>query len=173
MGSPRTDELLTLIQFNVWRALVDNMATLEFGNEWFESEDAISPFFSTSTDSHRCASDEKKDAKIPKCLQPTQLQREREHHPWIDLLPSPRLRDNLLLAEGRYDETDLCNDLIDFEGITHENTGLIVWDRPWDQAGWEMSERFVSKWTWAVKGCDELIMSTNCWRARRGERPLF
>jgi hypothetical protein len=84
------------------------------------------------------------------------------------------MRDNLLLAAAGsgYDEDALCNDLVDFYEVPHEKTGLIVWRDPWDPSGWEVSETFVRKWSWVLRGCRELLWSTNYWRGRRGEDVL-
>ncbi|KAJ0115063.1 hypothetical protein J7T55_001472 [Diaporthe amygdali] len=82
------------------------------------------------------------------------------------------MRDNLLLAAGLFDEDKLCNVLLEFEDIPNEKSGLVVWGEPWDPASWEASEAFIKEWTWAIKGCTELLNSTNFWRARRGERPV-
>jgi len=164
IGSPRTDLLLTLVQFNVFRALISNTFSLGFTMEWLD-EAAISPFCTGIFEQVRLSS--------PPSLHPTTLQRSISHHPWIDLFPFPQLRDNLLLAGDSYDETALCNDLVDFCDVTHENTGLIVWKEPWDPSGWEVTEAFLSKWSWVIIGCGDLVQSTNYWRAKRGERPLF
>lgn len=78
----------------------------------------------------------------------------------------------MLLAEDQYDEMALCNDLVEFCNIPNEKTGLIVWKDPWDPSGWEATETFVRRWKWVIKGCHELLESTNSWRKRRGEPPL-
>jgi hypothetical protein len=163
LGSPRVDQLLTLIQFNVFRALVYNTFTIGFTMEWLD-ENAVSPW-SLSTFANI-------DPSCPTSLRPTLLQRKISHHPWIDLFPIPKMRDNLLLAGDSYDETALCNDLIDFCDVPNEKTGLIVWSEPWDPSGWEVSAAFVAKWGWVIEGCDELVESTNHWRAKRGEKML-
>jgi hypothetical protein len=162
LGSPRVDQLLTLIQFNVFRALISNTSTLGFSMAWLE-EDALSPFPSQpALNIQSC----------PSSLHPTQTQRKVPHHPWIDLFPFPRLRDNLLLADGSYDEYALCNELVDFCDVPNEKTGLIVWGEPWDPFGWEATSSFLKRWGWVVKGCEELSRSTNYWRAKRGEGAL-
>jgi hypothetical protein len=166
LGCPRTDQRLTLIQFNVFRALVSNTYALGFTMEWLD-DDAISPFYSRSSNSSACST------SYPKSLTPTTLQKTTSHHPWIDLFPFPKMRDNMLLAAGLYSEAALCNNLIDFEDVTHDKTGLIVWKEPSDPSGWEVSEAFLKEWSWVVSGCDELVQSTNYWRAKRGERPLY
>ena len=109
---------------------------------------------------------------MPASLRPTTLQQTVEHHPWIDLFPIPRLRDNFLRAGDSFDEADLCNDLVDFHDITHDGTGMIVWDCPWESSGWEVSAYFLLKWPWLLRGCNELAASTNRWRATRGEPAL-
>lgn len=162
LGSPRVDQLLTLIQFNVFRALISNTSALGFTMDWLE-EDAISPWNSTSGSVI---------SSCPASLRPTAIQRTIPHHPWIDLFPIPQMRDNMLLAGDSYDEYELCNDLVDFCDVPNEKTGLIVWGEPWDPSGWEMSESFLSRWRWVVNGCVGLLASTNYWRAQRGEREL-
>lgn len=162
LGSPRVDQLLTLIQFNVFRALISNTSTIGFTMEWLQ-EDAISPWNSTY---------EPVNPSCPASLQPSPIQREISHHPWIDLFPIPQMRDNMLLAGDTYDEYELCNDLVDFCDVPNERTGLIVWGEPWDPSGWEISESFLNRWGWVVKGCVELLASTNYWRAQRGESEL-
>jgi hypothetical protein len=162
LGSPRVDQLLTLIQFNVFRALISNASTLGSSRDWLE-EDAISPRNSPS---------ESVSASCPISLRPTPIQKRITHHPWIDLFPIPQMRDNMLLAGDSYDEYELCNDLVDFCDVPSEKTGLIVWGEPWDPSGWEISESFLIRWSWVLKGCVELLGSTNFWRGQRGEREL-
>ncbi|CAG7952752.1 unnamed protein product [Penicillium olsonii] len=164
LGSPRADQLLTLIQFNVFRALVQNTSMVGFDMDWL-GEDAISPWCSRIPESQI--------ALCPTNLRPTSLQREVSHHPWIDLFPIPQLRDNLLSCYENFDEMALCNDLVDFYDVSHEKTGLIVWTSPWQPSGWEVSEDFLHKWSWVVKGCHQLVQSTNYWRSMRGEDPLM
>ncbi|KAF4635832.1 hypothetical protein G7Y89_g2270 [Cudoniella acicularis] len=163
LGSPRVDLLLTLIQFNVFRALLKNTISIGWSLDWLECDDMASPWNSTLEDNPPC----------PEALQPTLVQRSIKHHPWIDLWPIPKMRDNILLAGDSYDEDQLCNDLVEFEDVSNDQTGLIVWGEPWDPSGWEMSEAFLWRWEWAVKGCVELVESTNYWRERRGEKALL
>jgi hypothetical protein len=162
-GSPRSDQRITLIHFNVFRASVSNTFALGFTMEWLDDA-AISPFYSNSFDL--------RSDLYPKSLAPTAMQNTISHHPWIDLFPVPRMRENMLLAAGLYDEAALCNVLVDFEDVTHDKAGLIVWREPWDPSGWEVSESFLADWAWVVEGCNELAKSTNYWRQTRGEKQL-
>ncbi|KAI9925972.1 hypothetical protein ASPWEDRAFT_129854 [Aspergillus wentii DTO 134E9] len=163
LGSPRVDQLLTLIQFTVFRALVENTSMLGFTMDWLD-EETISPWYAGVSKT--------RISFCPTSLRPTSLQQEISHHPWIDLFPIPQMRDNLLQRYGDFDETDLCNDLVDFYDVSNDETGLIVWKDPWHPSGWEVSETFLRKWNWVVKGCDDLAKSTNYWRGIRGEKPL-
>lgn len=110
---------------------------------------------------------------LPPALQPTELQRSIPHDAWIDRLPCPRLRDNVLLLQGTFDAEEL---LMDFRGpdagSVDEFQGVIVWNEPWKQEGWEVTEGFVKKWGFLMKGCAEFMASTNRWREARGEEPL-
>jgi hypothetical protein len=111
----------------------------------------------------------------PKMLLPTSLQRMVPHHPWIDLFPIPKFRDNVLLAveAGLFDEDDLCADILDPEaGNNREQPGLIVWASAWDVCGWEVNIPFLNKWGSLLSGCPEIIEATNQWREKRGEKKL-
>lgn len=60
-----------------------------------------------------------------------------------------------------------------FEGYNDwEIRGCMVWGDPWRQDEWESSQGFVTKWGWLLKGCDDVVRSSNKWRASRGEEPL-
>lgn len=54
-----------------------------------------------------------------------------------------------------------------------ENMGFIVWGDPFRVEAWEVSEGFLTKWSWLLKtGCDPLLISTNSHRNARGEDPI-
>jgi hypothetical protein len=85
------------------------------------------------------------------------------------------MRDNMILLTGKYDHDDLCNDLVGglYEGFNDvEMRGMIVWSDPWHPDGWEITEGFVRKWGFLLRGCGKLIESTNRWRALRYEERL-
>lgn len=149
LGSPRVDLLLTLIQLNVFRALLSNTKTLEWDFQWLECGEPESPWTSTE-----------KSLPNPVCpdsLRPTCVQQAIPHHPWIDLWPIAKMRDNLLLAAGLFDEDKLCNVLLEFEDIPNERSGLVVWGEPCDPTPWEASESFIKEWACANRGCTELF----------------
>jgi hypothetical protein len=54
-----------------------------------------------------------------------------------------------------------------------QHKGVMVWADPWDISGWEMTETFVKKWGFMLKGCEEFVEATNFWRRRRGEDELL
>ena len=82
------------------------------------------------------------------------------------------MRDNLIRA-GDFDDDQLCMDIMGFWDMSTESCGLLVWGDPQDLANWEVSEEFIRKWPWVVGGCGELLVSTNRWRATRGEKLIF
>ena len=60
-----------------------------------------------------------------------------------------------------------------FEGYSDlEMRGMLIWGEPWRIDGWEVTEGFLRKWGWLLKGCDEMIEASNRWRGLRGEEPL-
>jgi hypothetical protein len=59
------------------------------------------------------------------------------------------------------------------DGGLNGRTGLIAWGEPWLQESWEIEEAFARKYKDFFNGCEELLESTNHWRAGRGEGPLI
>lgn len=168
-GFPRPEFLLGLTQLNFLRALFSNIDVLGLSASDMH-DDTISPFC-TANSWHA----EHSEINLPESLKPTKIQRSVFHHPWIDLLPSSKMRDNLILAGDTFDDIDLCHDLCGYRASykNEKHSGVIVWKDPWDSTGWEVTETFLRKWSWVLKDCWDLFRSTNHWRAKRGERPLF
>jgi hypothetical protein len=50
--------------------------------------------------------------------------------------------------------------------------GILSWSDPWEISGWEVTEKFVTRWAFLLQGCPDVIESANKWRALRGEDPL-
>jgi len=165
LGSPTSDHLLTLTRINVFRALAHNMHLIGWTMEMMD-DDAISPF-NLPMPQHSLPD------QIPPTLQPTRLQKSVMHHPWLDFFPLPKMRDNLIEAGDDWDDEQLCADIMGFWNQPDEESGLLVWGEPWDVRSWEVTESFLKKWQWVVRGCPELMNSTNAWRARRGEKLIF
>lgn len=174
------DHLIVLIHYNVYRACISNTLLLNLGD--------------LSNETCKILTSPPPPNPIPVSLHPTHLQQSIPHPCWIDILPDHKLRDNLILAQGFYDERSLFNDLVgevcnglgtcstsnspntsgvEFGDTEEERRGLIVWSDPWDVAGWEVTPGFLRKWGWMLRGCDELIAGSNRWRAQRDEEPLL
>ncbi|KAK8054818.1 hypothetical protein PG993_000045 [Apiospora rasikravindrae] len=87
-ADPCADHRLKLIQLNTINGFTRNAAALGFDFDWLICE-IVSPFglnsqFSTPSEPHS--------------LVPTSMQLSTRHHPWLDLFPFPKMRDNLLVA---------------------------------------------------------------------------
>jgi len=167
---PSDHKLLTLLHFNLVRALTQNVLLLCLDPDRMH-EDIDSPFL--SDEGRRLA------RILPPTLQPTTLQQLVPHHAEIDAFPCPGFRDNLLMAGGAIDGDELCVDML--YGVEDEwseeavggRTGLIVWSDPWLEGSWEVEEGFARKYGAMLVGCRGLIESTNYWRRSRGEAPLL
>ncbi|KAI5923676.1 hypothetical protein F4810DRAFT_202797 [Camillea tinctor] len=168
----RPENLVRLVQVNIFHALQGNADVLRLSTSWLLC-DSISPFgqygpspATIKTHPHTC----------PENLRPTALQLSVSHHPWIDLLPWPELRNNLLLLtrDELIDEDDLCHDVVEFDSSVScsDMAGFIIWGEPWDPRGWEASAAFLRKWAWTLHGCTSILEATNHWREKRGERKL-
>ncbi|CAG9987890.1 unnamed protein product [Clonostachys byssicola] len=165
-----SDHLMILIQFNVMRAVAFNkrlLSALEPDGIFYNYTPGILRVLPTLVNVQQ----------LPTSLHPTKTQSIIPHGGWIDIFPHPTWRDNFIQAEGRFNEYDLCSDILGglFQGelaAECERRGIVVWSPPWDFNGWELSEGFVRKWGWSIKGCNDVLEATNKWRLLRGEKPL-
>ncbi|TGO08956.1 hypothetical protein BTUL_0184g00020 [Botrytis tulipae] len=162
---PEGEKLLVLVKVNVFRALISNSMTLGIPSDVITNDDATSAFFPPSVDVDGILA-------LPPTLRPIDLQTQIPHHPWIDCLPVPQMRQNLIRAGNTYDVMDLCGDLVGLFSAGIGRTGMVIWGEPWDVTGWEVTEGFLERWGWTVKGCWDLFESTNRWRAERGQMAL-
>ncbi|EEA19245.1 hypothetical protein TMatcc_010199 [Talaromyces marneffei ATCC 18224] len=161
------DHLILLLQYNVLRATLINIKILS----------PLLTITSCSADTLNVLPKPSLPDQIPPTLWPTKLQQTIPHEDWVDIIPHPRWRDNVLLALGTFDEDELWSDTIGglFEGFPQseiERRGVIVWSPPWDICGWEITEGFWKKWGFLMKGCEDILDVTNYWRRQRGEEPL-
>ncbi|KAF7533141.1 hypothetical protein G7Z17_g13553 [Cylindrodendrum hubeiense] len=166
LKTPKPVSLPGLIRLNALNALSRNAASLGIPIDGLCRDELISPFNEPQGIT--------KWASCPESLRPTSLQLAVEHHPWTDLLPLPRFRDNIIkaVANGTLDEDVLCYELLDVTGGSQDAALLIVWGDPWDARSWEANVVFFRKWGWLLQGCTELVESTNRWRQNRGEAKL-
>lgn len=158
------DLLLSVTQLNGIRAMCMNATFICLTIDLLKDCDIASPF----------ATDQPWMLDLPPSLQPTALQKQVPHHPWIDLFPIPSIRDAMLKHLDQIDEEQLCEDL--FFGSPshpHSRTGLLVWGEPWDPSGYEFSENILRDQSWILLDASDVIQSTNYWRVKRGERPLL
>ncbi|KIY00020.1 uncharacterized protein Z520_04658 [Fonsecaea multimorphosa CBS 102226] len=169
-----SDHLISLIYYNVYRALISNTHMLGLDLNLMYTDDYPSPFLPLSQ------SATSNIRHLPPSLQPTELQKTMAHHPMWDLFPDAEIRDNILrYGEDNIDDLQLCLDMVGdgsytgLEGLdTQQTNGLIVWGEPWDSTGWEVTEFFARKWPFLLRGAFNAQKSTNKWRASRGEDPL-
>ena len=102
-------------------------------------------------------------SQTPATLSPTELQSCVPHFPYIDLIPFPSMRDQLLKSSQSIDRDEIWLDLA--------MGGFSVWgNTPWDKRGWEVHAEFATKWWWLMT--DEVLDESNFWRLQRGEEKL-
>ncbi|KAH6983868.1 hypothetical protein EDB80DRAFT_591987 [Ilyonectria destructans] len=170
-GAPRLEHLYILVRLNVLAAIARNATLLGFMFEGLCSPELVSPFNQQGPDFL--------SSIIPSqpflgWLRPTALQVTVRHHPWIDLIPIPRMRDNILraLRDGLLDNKTLGLDVLNVEDFHGDAACLIVWGESWDPKGWEASVPFLRKWGGLMEGCSTLLEATNSWRHKRGEKKI-
>lgn len=94
-------------------------------------------------------------------VRPTSLQKSVPHESWIDSVPFPKLRDNLIMYQDVYNTTEFYNDIANggSQGYQDDEVDMVLCD-PWGEEGWEMSEGFVRKWGPLLEGCEMLVRVT-------------
>ncbi|KAF5632282.1 uncharacterized protein FTJAE_7614 [Fusarium tjaetaba] len=100
-----SDQLLHLIQFNVYRAFISIKRTINT----ISLDPTTCPVFGP------CLDDTTRyppNPNIPSSLAPTALQLSQYHFPWINIMPFARFRDNLIRREGRFDNFELWRDMV-------------------------------------------------------------
>ena len=124
--------------------------------EQLSNNNGVSPFYDPSvtkgTEEAICA---ERFQHVSPDLRPTAAQIRYPHHPWIDTIPAPTLRQRLLEAISMdppmIDWDEFCDDL--------ENDGIVCWGStpenadlhsgsgaPWDVRSWEAQPWFLRKW---------------------------
>lgn len=161
-----------------------------FTEEMLCDENSLSPFFRSGAES----ADDMVKANIictvqrvfetlKPDLRPSSEQITVKHHPYIDILPFPMLRKNLITHQEEIDEDEFFQDVL---------TGLVCWgsagigrrDRevstgyastgtPWDVRSWEARVWFLEKY-WTLLGGEEgeLVRQSEWWRSIRGDDTL-
>jgi hypothetical protein len=100
---------------------------------------------------------------LPSSVVPTLKQQTVPHSPYVDMLPWSSLRDRMLTSLTAINEVEFVQDM--------GSGDLKVWgSTPWDPMAWEVGPEFARKWWFLMD--DEILRTTNFWRAQRGEQAL-
>lgn len=110
---------------------------------------------------------------LPVNLRPTATQQLIPHHPILDIIAWPTMRDKLILVFSQPPEvrppiatssTALVNLVYDIEDSAE---GVRIWgEDPCNAENWEAGEVVFSKWWWALDS--SIIGKSNEWRMERG-----
>jgi hypothetical protein len=161
------NRLITLVQFNVKRALLSNMALLGLmGRPPTEQASCqnipILPFPAPES--------------IPESLRPTELQLTQRYHPILASMPFPKARDDMIRNASKYSIDEMAADVYGglFEGSTTlDIRGVVVWGEPWMPEAWEFTEPFLRKWKFVIEDVSEMVSVSNRWREARGEERMI
>ncbi|CAH0040072.1 unnamed protein product [Clonostachys rhizophaga] len=198
-ASPCSDQLLNLVNYNTFRGLFINKALLATLSEHFPpgSNTAVNIMKGLPGQATVIPS----SSSIPTSLVPTRHQMRVPHATWMDFIPFPRMRDNLIRHNEEFDHRqfirDMIGDLLDElyfmrpsvktsppgthrvtlrdgldDQITATRNGLIIWGDPHIPDSWEATPGFFERWGWVLEGCVEIVKSTNYWRSLRNEEPI-
>ena len=114
---------------------------------------------------------------LPQNLRPTLVQLTNPHHPMMDLLPWPSVRDRLILmfaqpldfrAPIAASPTALVDLVYDIEDSAE---GVRIWaDDPYSAQNWEVGEKLFKNWWWALDA--DVLRRSNEMRLSRGANLL-
>lgn len=173
---------LRLKQFTTISALRASIESLGLTFTMLSNPETESPFYRgvLSKDVAKMIITKERFDDVAPHLRPTIAQIRHRHHPYLDGLPFPTLRERIIeacsLESPILDEEDLCDDL--------EKGGLICWGSylgdgnratgsgaPWDFRSWEAQPWFLRKWWFFIgRSQGELFQQTRWWHEMRGDR---
>ena len=112
-------EFLPLMQYSLMRAFIKNATVLGLDLFLFADDDSLSPW----TFENPCL------ASGPTSLSPTPIQMGTPHHPYLDILALPSMRDNILLANMTDEQEE------QFCVQVHEDSFTVWGSQPWNAMG--------------------------------------
>lgn len=128
------------------------------------SLESTSPFYNASASTYN---------HLPINLRPTAVQLNNPHHPALDILPWPSVRDRLILVFSQPEDlrppsargpTGLVDFVYDLEDPAE---GVRIWgDDPYSDEYWEVGEKLFKNWWWALDG--RVVSRSNQLRYDRG-----
>ena len=108
---------------------------------------------------------------LPPALKPTQMQLSASHNPYIDMIPSPSLRDRLIsvgMVQANRFLMEACTMVWEVEDIGQ----MVVWGEDWlNEISWEFSSLILERFSpWLLNS--EWGKRANYWRRQRGAPKL-
>lgn len=154
------------------------------------ADKSLSPFFWSTVESademvkaHAVYTSQNIFKTLKPDLRPSSEQITIRHHPYIDILPFPTLRNNLISHQEEIDEDeffyDMLNGLVCWGGAgvgkkdREASAGYASTGTPWDVRSWEARVWFLKKYWNLLGGEDgELVRQSEWWRNIRGDDTL-
>jgi hypothetical protein len=165
-----TMDRMSTIEAYISIALALGFSVEEVGSEKFESK-FNQPRALKDSDSDAIITSSK---NIPQDLRPTMAQILYPHFPWIDLIPFPILRENIIM---KMTTEPLLANPVDLKDDLFLRNGLFCWrskekgvsGQPWDMRCWEAEPWFLRKWAVLLDGeSGQMWQQTQWWRSMRG-----
>lgn len=177
---PADHMLIRLITHNACRGLMQNTGVLRIGARYITTVDN-SPLLPEFTIGCKTVVIRSTHPSMPIDLSPTQLQMNIPHPTWMDAIPFPKVRDNLIRRQHLFNHRQFLEDIVGDMLYLHplpapnqtglvstsssqlqreqddghpisDGKGLILWGDPHVKENWEATACFLKKWTWAVEG---------------------
>ncbi|KAL6692440.1 hypothetical protein J3F84DRAFT_384045 [Trichoderma pleuroticola] len=168
-------------------ALYTLVKYMGIGEENFCADDSTSPFYRQSLEFADDATRNRTISMVQQMyktlkpdLRPIAEQIVIKHHPYIDILPFPTLRSNLIVHQKEINEDEFLNDTLTglmcwggagtVKSDSDNVTGHAATETVWDVQSWEAKAWFLKKYWWLLGGEDgELVRQSEWWRSVRGE----
>lgn len=108
------DNLLHLIHLNVYRALTSNKSILNVLSTLIRSAEPNPPIHKSCTslcDGATMVGLSPVSHALPLALFPTGVQQTISHSSWMNMFPSPQLRDNMISMQHSFNHLEFCDDI--------------------------------------------------------------
>ncbi|OCL09275.1 hypothetical protein AOQ84DRAFT_25212 [Glonium stellatum] len=170
---------LSLVRTSTLQAYLSNARAIGMSIDELYRDDCSSPFYRPQTNGTQDMSVVLKSFsdEIAPHLRPTSAQVLHPHHPWLDLIPFPTLRERAITLASMnpplLDVKELKLDVIMNDGLTCWHVSEKSSAQPWDMRSWEAAPWFLRKYWMLIGGLEsEVWAQTKWWRGMRGEKEV-
>ncbi|KAF2493246.1 hypothetical protein BU16DRAFT_563418 [Lophium mytilinum] len=169
---PSQNRTIRLTKYPAMTAYATNAAVLFPVIPFLASPGCLSPFYNPAVTPEELPGVLASYTHIPPDLRPIASQITVKHHPVVDVLPFPVMRERLLglLLRDKMKFAELKRDLLNGGMICWRGGSGIAGGVPWEGRSWEAKGWFLKRWEWVVGGKEgDVWKGGDWWRGVQAE----